>query len=102
KRSMIYIDNLNEFIKIIIENQISGIHIPQNEKYICTMKMVELIAKERKKRIVKIKVFNPIIYFLMRKISIIDKVFGSLVYDQNLSVCQKRYNIVDFETTIKM
>src|SRR5690625_1508283 len=45
KRSMIYIDNLSEFIKLLINEQLSGIYHPQNDEYVCTSEMVRLIAK---------------------------------------------------------
>lgn len=36
KRSMIFIDNLLEFVRLAIVNDLSGIHFPQNKEYVTT------------------------------------------------------------------
>ena len=44
KRSMIYIDNLNQCIKLIIDNAIKGVFCPQNSELVCTSEMVNLLS----------------------------------------------------------
>lgn len=61
QRSMIYIGNLCEFIRILINNESSGIFFPQNKEYVCTSEMVRLIANIHGKKIRMTKLFNPII-----------------------------------------
>lgn len=80
KRSMIYIDNLCEFVKQIIDECSTGLFFPQNEDYICTSEMVKEIAEVHGKKIYMTKLFNPILKML--NISIINKVFGNLVYEK--------------------
>ena len=41
KRSMLHIDNLCEFIKLMIDNEESGVFFPQNSKYTNTSDMVQ-------------------------------------------------------------
>ncbi|MCL2546595.1 MAG: NAD-dependent epimerase/dehydratase family protein [Oscillospiraceae bacterium] len=36
KRSMIYIDNLCEFVRLLIEKSNGGLFLPQNNEYVCT------------------------------------------------------------------
>ncbi|OYO91092.1 hypothetical protein CG709_12810, partial [Lachnotalea glycerini] len=45
KRSMLHIDNLCEFIRLIIINQDEGIFFPQNREFVSTTEMVKQIAK---------------------------------------------------------
>ena len=45
QRSMLYIENLCEFIRLMIDNKESGLYFPQNKEYVCTSDMVKLIAK---------------------------------------------------------
>lgn len=103
KRSMIYIDNLSEFIKCVIDTYASGVFFPQNNEYVKTSEMVELIAKAHSKKVWKTKLFNPIIEIIL-KINTINKVFGSLTYEKALS----NYNFVeinrfiDFEESIRL
>ena len=80
KRSMVYIGNLCDFVKICIEREKGGLFFPQNAEYINTSEMVRLIAKENGKKIKLIKTFNWMIRIVMFE-DIIKKVFGSLTYE---------------------
>lgn len=80
KRSMIYIDNLSEFVKILIDDCSRGLFLPQNEEYVCTSDMVREIAKANGKKIYMTKLFNPLLRVL--KVSMINKIFGDLVYER--------------------
>lgn len=99
RRSMIYVNTLCEFVRIQIDNCQPGLFFPQNEEYVCTSKMVELIAREHGKKIWLTKVFNPILRLL--KFNTVSKLFGDLVYDKKMSEHEKDYWVCDFETTIK-
>ena len=81
QRSMIYIGNLCEFVKEIIDTQIAGLFFPQNSEYVTTSEMVTLIAKENGKKIRLTKFFNWVIR--IASVSIVKKVFGNLTYDCN-------------------
>ena len=59
ERSMLYIDNLCEFIRLMVINEEKGLFFPQNDKYIGTSELVKLIAKCHGKKIIFTKVFNP-------------------------------------------
>lgn len=50
ERSMIHIENLCEFTRLMIDNEEDGIFFPQNKNYIKTSEMVELIAKIHNRR----------------------------------------------------
>lgn len=98
QRSMIYIDNLCEIIRLCIDNKLSGVFCPQDSEYINTSHMVQLVAMANGRKIRLTKFFNPLITLALKmKISIVQKVFGSLVYDTDL--CPK-YEKVDFETAV--
>ncbi len=86
KRSMIYIDNLCEFIKQIIDYESKGLFLPQNDKYVCTSDMVKEIAEAHGKKIYMTKLFNPLLRVL--KVSTVNKVFGDLVYEKESSVVE--------------
>ncbi len=101
ERSMIYIDNLCEFLRLIIDNCERGYFYPQNREYVATADMVKMIAKANGKKIRLIKSFNPIIKALGNKIDIINKVFGNLVYDKSMSnYLDFKYCVFDFEQSI--
>lgn len=101
KRSMIYVDNLCEFLKLVIENKTKGILYPQNSEYVSTVDIIKTAAKYFNHKIVFIRLFNPLIKLLSKRFGIINKIFGTKVYDMSLSPDFAEYNKVDFETSIK-
>ena len=58
RRSMLYIDNLCEFLYQLILSGKGGIYFPQNPEYTKTSEMVRIIAEESGHRIVISKFFN--------------------------------------------
>lgn len=102
ERSMIHIDNLCEFVKLMIDYEESGIFFPQNAEYVKTSEMVKLIAEVHGKKIILTKVFNPIIKKLYG-INIVSKVFGNLIYDKSMSNYKRKcYWVRNFRETIEM
>lgn len=103
KRSMIFIDNLSEFVKCVIDYGDKGLLFPQNNDYVETTKMVELIAKTHGKKLFKTRLFNPLVE-LMRNNHTVNKVFGNLIYEKELSKynnCQLN-KFVGFEESIRL
>lgn len=103
-RSMIFIDNLCEFIRLMIINNERGTFCPQNSEYTNTSDLVRLIAEVHGKNLKLISICNPIIYYLINRIDLISKVFGNLVYDKNLSNYKYSYqvkNLIDSIVTIE-
>lgn len=86
KRSMIYIDNLCEFVKCVIDDESNGLFLPQNDEYVCTSDMVKEIAESHGKKIYMTKLFNPLLRIL--KVSIVNKVFGDLIYEKENGVVE--------------
>ena len=101
KRSMIYVDNLCEYLKLVIENKQQGVLYPQNTEYVSTINIIKTAAKYFHHKIIFIRLFNPLIKLLSKKIGIINKIFGTKIYDMSLSPDVQKYNKVDFETSIK-
>lgn len=99
QRSMIYIDNFSEFIKLIINNYSYGIYFPQNKEYVSTSEMVGLISANHGKNIKFTSFFNPLIKLL--KLSVVSKMFGSLVYEKQLSEHADCYQVYNFVSSIE-
>lgn len=99
-RSMLYIENLCEFVRLIIENNESGFFYPQNAEYVKTSGMVKSVANVHGKKICLLKVFNPLIS-LLKGVGIVNKVFGDLYYEKGMSDYKVNYHIVDFEESIR-
>lgn len=100
KRSMIYIDNLSEFLALIVKNKAKGYFYPQNREYINTSKFYKEIRQALSKKTILISIFNPIIYKLMKNISLVNKVFGNLYYDKELSNYNNNYNLISEKSSV--
>jgi len=98
KRSMIYIDNLSEFVKRLIDNKSGGLFFPQNTEYVNTSEMVRLIAEAHGKRVLMTKLFNPLLRIL--NVSTVNKVFGDLVYNMSMSEYEFDYRVCGFGESI--
>jgi UDP-glucose 4-epimerase len=99
---MLHIDNLSEFLRLLIDNGDSGLFFPQNKEYVKTSEMVRLIANVHGKNIRLVKIFNPILKMMSGKVNIVDKVFGNLVYDKNISNYKNEYRIRTLKESIIM
>ena len=102
KKSMIYIDNLCEFIRLLIENPKGGIFTPQNKELVSTVELIKEISSANGHRIVFTGIFNCLIPLGMRIFKNIKKAFIDDSYDINLSnYFDFKYCVVDFKESIK-
>lgn len=83
RRSMLYIDNLCEFVRRIIDKKGSGLFFPQNNYYMNTTQLADTICNCHGRRLHKTKLFNPIISAMSKRVCLIEKAFGSLTYVSN-------------------
>lgn len=100
ERSMIYIDNLCEFVRMIIESGESGVFCPQNKNYVCTSDMAKIISKKYGKKLFFSRILGLICKIFMPLVSIIQKAFGSLVY-KDLEQFDYKYCVCDFEESVE-
>lgn len=102
ERSMLHIDNLCEFIKIMIDHEETGLYFPQNKEYVKTSELVKTIAEVHGKKIIMTKLVNPVLR-LMFGIGIVNKVFGNLVYEKSISDYDKaNYRVRTFKESIEL
>lgn len=103
KQSMVYVDNLCELVKLIIEHKQGGIYYPQQECYIETSKIVADIAKAVGNKMWQTRIFNPALRLLSKipQLEFIHKAFGSIAYDMELSNhFDGIYRVVSYEESI--
>ena len=106
-RSMLFIDNLCEFVRLLVDNEESGTFFPQNKEYVKTSEMVRLIAKMYNKRIILIPGLNWPIRLLSRiRVPrrfgrVLIKAFGSLEYDLEMSEYEVNYRVRNLEESIQ-
>ena len=106
QRSMLYVENLAEFLRRLIEAGTGGTFFPQNAEYVRTDEMVRLIGKTMGRSIRLWKVLNPFVKLASRVPGRIgglaDKAFGSLTVDRELSNREiTGYQIYSLEESIR-
>lgn len=102
QRSMLYIEHLCAFLKILIERRDCGIFCPQNAEYVNTTHLVKTIARIHKRRVLATGLFRPALYLLGKKSNMVHKVFGTMTYDHDMSEYPGYdYNLYEFEETIR-
>lgn len=103
KRSMLHIDNLCEFVKIMIDHDERGLFFPQNEEYVKTSELVKTIAEVHGKKIIMTRIFNPLLRLMLGRVGLINKLFGNLVYEKSMSDYDKcNYRVRDFKESIEL
>lgn len=105
QRSMIYIENLCEFIRQRIEDGKGGLYFPQNPEYTTTSQMVQEIAAARGKKLRLLKIMNPLVALASHvpgKIgNMANKAFGSLTVDREMSGDVEEYCLYDLRESIR-
>lgn len=99
QRSMIYIDNVSEISKQIIDDQSSGVFYPQNNEYVCTGNLVKLIGRYYGKPIILSKGFAVLLRAM--KLPMVKKLTGNLVYDKSMSEYKREYRVCNLEESIQ-
>ena len=101
ERSMLYIGNLTEFVKLMIDNNESGIFYPQNAEYVATSEMVQVIAQAHGKKIRLVKGTTVPLKAMSHVTGLVNKAFGNLSYDMSMSEYKENYRKFSFEESIR-
>ena len=102
KKSMIYIDNLCEFVRLVIDNETRGILTPQNKELVSTSDLVREIALSNSKKIHFTSLFNWMIKPASLVSNYVKKAFADDCYDLRLSdYFDFEYSIVGFEESVR-
>ena len=102
QRSMLYIGNLTEFVRLMIENEESGIFFPCNKEWSNTSELVQMIAAVHGRRVLLVPGCGWMLGLLRHVSGRVDKAFGSLVYDTELGEYKKDYRKYDLKKSIQL
>lgn len=101
RRSMLYIGNLTEFLRLLLDDEAEGIFWPQDGEYVNTSDMVNRIAHCHGRNILLVKGMTWGLKLLRPFTSAVDKAFGSLCYDQAMSAYPRDYRVKDLADAIR-
>lgn len=100
-RSMLYIGNLMEFVRLMVENEEQGTFYPQNSEYSNTAQLVQIIARLHGKNVRLVKGFGWALKLLSHVTPLVNKAFGGLCYSKEMSAYRENYNRYGLEESIK-
>ena len=105
ERSMLYIENLCEFLSQVMINGCGGVYWPQNAEYTRTSEMVKIIAEVCNHKIYVSKAWNWVVGVARlipgKTRGLADKAFGNMSYDHSMSHYDFDYQLVSLKESIK-
>ena len=101
ERSMLYVGNLVEFVRLMIEIEEQGIFWPQNAEYSNTSELVKMIGAANGRKIHLIKGFGWLLKIMSVFTGLVNKAFGNLSYDAEMSNYKTEYRKFSLEESIK-
>ena len=100
-RSMLYIENLCEFVRLMVENEEQGTFWPQNNEYGNTSELVKAIGEAHGKNVKIVPGFTWLLKILSKVTGLVNKAFGSLSYERSISEYKEEYRIKTLEESIR-
>ena len=100
-RSMLYVGNLTEFVRLMIDNEEAGIFWPCNREWSNTSSLVKMIADSKGKRIILIPGLGWILKLLSYLTKDVNKAFGNLAYEKKIGDYKEDYRLYSLEDSIK-
>ena len=101
-RSMLYVGNLVEFVRLMIKNNESGTFFPQNGEYSNTSELVRTVAKVHGKNIILVPGTEWALRLLAAFTPLPSKAFGSITYDMSMSEYSENYRLYSLEQSVRL
>lgn len=101
RRSMLYIDNLAEFVKQIILREKAGTFYPQNRDFSDTVEIVRFFARKYRHGVWISKLFNPFVVVGSCFLPQVPKMFADSYYEQSMSEYDFDYQMVSLEESMR-
>lgn len=101
KRSMLYIDNLAEFVKQTVLRGLSGTFYPQNRELADTVEIIRFFAQAANHGIWITRLLNPFVWLGSFFLQPLNKMFATYYYDPRMSKYDFEYQVVGFEESLK-
>ena len=101
QRSMLYIENLCEFVRLMVENDEQGTFWPQNAEYSNTSELVKMIAEAHGKKVQLVKGFGWALKIMSKVTGLVNKAFGSLSYESEMSEYRVEYRIQNLSNSVR-
>lgn len=102
KRSMLYIDNLAEFVHQAVERELVGTFYPQNREQSDTVEIIRFFAKEAGHRVWITRLLNPLVWLGSFVMQPVNKMFATYYYDPDMSKADFEYQLVSLDESLRL
>jgi UDP-glucose 4-epimerase len=102
KRSMLYIDNLAEFVRQVMLRNLGGTFYPQNREQSDTVEIIRFFAKESGNKIWITRLLNPFVWLGSFVLQPLNKMFATYFYDPQMSNYGFEYQLVSLNDSLKV
>lgn len=100
KRSMLYVCNLAEFVRLMIDNEEQGVFWPCNKELSNTSNLVKMIADCHGRKVYLLSGFGWALKGLSHFTGYVNKAFGNLAYEDNLGDYKEEYRLYSLSESI--
>ncbi len=101
KRSMIYIGNLVEFVRLMVQNEEDGLFCPCDKEDVCTTELVRMIAQIHGKKIILIPGLGWALKILSHISNKVNKAFGNFSYSNEVSGYKDEYRLFSLSDAVR-
>ena len=102
KRSMLYIDNLAEFVRQAIVRGLRGTFYPQNRAQSDTVEIIRFFAKAAGHKIWITRLLNPFVWMGSFVLQPLNKMFATYYYDPKMSEYEFDYQVVSLKESLQI
>lgn len=99
-RSVLYVENLAEFIRLLVDDRAAGYFYPQNARYASAVDFMREIARARGEKIRFPRLFNPVLR-LLGGAAFLRRALGGIAYEGAMSAYPRDYRVADFSESIR-
>lgn len=100
RRSVLYVENLAECLRLLIDARAQGTFWPQDGEILSTSELVRRVAAAHGRRIALLRCLNPAVRLLGRR-GLARRAFGDVAYDPALSLRPDGYRRFDVGEAIR-
>lgn len=97
---MLFIDNLAEFIKNVVDRDLAGTFYPQNKDLVNTVEVIKYFSKKYNHKVWVTRLLNPFVWLGSFFLPQIPKMFSNSYYDLKMSEYDFDYQVVNFEDSL--
>lgn len=101
KRSMLYVENLAEFVRLMVENEETGTFWPCNKEWSNTGELIQMIAECYGKKVRLVPGFGWTLKGMSHLTGYVNKAFGNLAYEEHLGDYKTNYRLFTLEQSIR-